>query len=102
MYLRMKKGILTSLIALFAIVIAFTTSINAQTTTKKTTKSSPIKTSDIDLAKSYIGWIGKKIVGQHNGKVKLESGSVTTKAGILTGGNFTIDMKTITWALKQF
>jgi len=50
----------------------------------------------VNTASSTIDWIGRKVVGQHNGKIKIQSGHLLTKDGVLTGGNITIDMKTIT------
>ncbi|MFN8282408.1 MAG: YceI family protein [Chitinophagales bacterium] len=54
------------------------------------------QTAKINTATSSIGWIGKKILGQHNGQVKIKEGSVTVKNNALTGGEFTIDMQSIT------
>jgi len=98
----MKQKVILS--SIFFLAIAFAANMFAGTTktkavAKSSTKSAPAasKTSTIDVSKSYVSWLSKKVVGQHNGKVKLQSGSVTTKdGGVLTGGEFTIDMKTIT------
>jgi polyisoprenoid-binding protein YceI len=50
----------------------------------------------VDTGASYINWKGYKVTGQHNGKVKLKGGSLTYDNGKLTGGNFEIDMTSIT------
>ena len=50
----------------------------------------------VNANKSYIEWIGKKVLGQHSGKVKLQSGTINNKNGVLTGGEFVIDMKSLT------
>ena len=50
----------------------------------------------VDVAKSKISWVGKKVTGQHIGTVNLKDGSLTFKANKLTAGTFTIDMTSIT------
>lgn len=84
----MNNKLTISLIFLLATMFAFDTSVKANT-------SSAVTTSSVDINKSYVGWLAKKIVGQHNGKVQLLEGSIITNNGVLAGGNFTIDMKTI-------
>ena len=49
----------------------------------------------VNTAKSNLEWIGKKVAGQHNGDVKLKSGSLTTQGDKITAGEFTIDMTSI-------
>ncbi|GIZ08609.1 YceI family protein [Flavobacterium sp. UMI-01] len=66
-----------------AFVIAFTASVNAQT--KK-----------IDVSKSTINWVGKKVTGKHNGTVDFKEGQLFFKNEKLVGGNFTVDMPTMT------
>jgi polyisoprenoid-binding protein YceI len=55
-----------------------------------------VVTSTVNTSTSSIGWLAKKVIGQHNGKVKFQEGSVMTKNGVLAGGDFIIDMKSIT------
>lgn len=50
----------------------------------------------VSLKQSKVEWVGKKVTGQHNGTVAIKSGSLVIKEGVLTGGEFTIDMTTIT------
>lgn len=49
-------------------------------------------TSTIDTKSSFIDWMGKKVVGSHEGTIKLSAGKLVFSAGKLTGGSFTIDM----------
>jgi polyisoprenoid-binding protein YceI len=49
----------------------------------------------VDAAKSKIEWTGKKVTGQHNGTIKLQSGEVVTNGKVPTGGKFVIDMTTM-------
>lgn len=88
----MKQKIAISFI--FFLTTTFAINTYAQTATANTNASAS-KTSNVDISKSYVGWLAKKIVGQHNGKVKLQEGTVQTKNGILVGGNFIINMNTI-------
>lgn len=53
------------------------------------------QTKKIDIKKSTIHWVGKKIAGQHDGTIDFKEGSLTFKNSKLTGGNFTVDMTTI-------
>lgn len=50
----------------------------------------------IDPAKSEFIWIGKKVTGDHKGKVKISKGEFTVENNTLKAVNFEIDMKTIT------
>ena len=50
----------------------------------------------VDLANSKVLWEGTKPTGSHNGTVNVSGGSVSVKDGKVTGGNFTLDMNSIT------
>ena len=41
----------------------------------------------INVSESHIHWLGKKITGQHEGKINLLSGSLIMDNGSLTGGD---------------
>ena len=49
----------------------------------------------INVSESYIHWLGKKITGQHEGKINLLSGSLIMENGSLTGGDFIVDMNSL-------
>ena len=51
---------------------------------------------DINTEKSTIEWLAKKIGGQHEGAIKIKSGSLELKDGNIIAGDFTIDMNAIT------
>jgi polyisoprenoid-binding protein YceI len=53
-------------------------------------------TTNVNVEKSTIAWNGYKVTGEHNGNVQLKSGSLEWEDGKLVGGNFVIDMTTIT------
>lgn len=50
----------------------------------------------VSLKESKVEWVGKKVTGQHNGTVAIKSGALDIKDGKLNGGEFVIDMTTIT------
>ncbi len=45
---------------------------------------------------SVLAWTGHKVTGEHNGTIGIKDGSLIVNDGILSGGEFTIDMTTIT------
>ena len=49
----------------------------------------------VDIAKSSITWLGKKVTGSHNGTISLKSGSLNVNGKSVTGGTFVIDMNSI-------
>lgn len=51
----------------------------------------------VDAAGSLVNWTGTMLgVKSHHGTVKLTEGKFTVKGSMLTGGTFTVDMKSIT------
>ncbi len=62
------------------------------------TAFAPAKTETykIDTQKSNIEWTGKKVLGQHNGDIKLASGTLVTEDNVPAKGNFVINMNSIT------
>ena len=50
----------------------------------------------IDLDKSTFKWVGKKVTGQHFGKIKLKSGKLELEKGHILKGKLVMDMKSIT------
>jgi polyisoprenoid-binding protein YceI len=50
----------------------------------------------IDVSKSTINWVGKKFSGDHSGTLSFESGTLVMRKGKVTGGNFTVDMTSLT------
>ena len=49
----------------------------------------------ISPEQSTLSWVGKKLTGQHNGKVRLQSGNAELSDGRLVGGEFKVDLRTI-------
>ena len=51
---------------------------------------------NVDVASSVLYWKGAKPTGTHDGTVALKSGSMVLENGALKGGEFVIDMTSIT------
>jgi polyisoprenoid-binding protein YceI len=58
----------------------------------------PVKTETfkVDTELSSIDWIGRKVTGQHNGKIKLASGELVMAGNAVKAGSFVMDMTSIT------
>ena len=83
----MTKTITMSFVAAAAITaFAFTTPKEEKHSTTYT----------VDNKATTAAWLGKKVTGQHNGKINISSGTVTADHGTITGGTFEIDMNSIT------
>ncbi len=50
----------------------------------------------IDLTKSSVNWLAKKVTGKHNGTVNFKEGTLVFKGDKLKGGSFTVDMTSLT------
>ncbi|PWS27379.1 lipid-binding protein [Pedobacter yonginense] len=52
-------------------------------------------TYNVDVTKSSITWVGKKVTGSHNGTIALKSGTLNVNGKSITGGGFIVDMTSI-------
>lgn len=68
-------------------------SFNPQSLKSTATLSGNIKNIDVDS--SIIHWKGTKIGGSHQGTIALKSGKVSVENDKITGGEFIIDMKSL-------
>jgi polyisoprenoid-binding protein YceI len=50
----------------------------------------------VDATASMVEWVGSKPAGKHNGTISVSGGEVMVKEGVIEGGNFTLDMNSIT------
>lgn len=50
----------------------------------------------VNVAASKVEWTATKVTGKHNGVIAIKEGNLDIKDGYLVGGNFTIDMTSIT------
>ncbi len=91
----MKK--VTLLFSAAALLAACNNSSDAEKAT--TSETQEVKTADgsaytLDSA-TTISWTGFKPTGKHNGVFKVSEGSLLVKDNLLTGGSFTIDIKSL-------
>lgn len=49
----------------------------------------------VNTESSSVTWKAYKVLGSHTGNIKIRSGSLIFEDNVLTGGNFIIDMSTI-------
>ncbi|MDD2986899.1 YceI family protein [Flavobacterium sp.] len=49
----------------------------------------------INIEKSTIKWVGKKVTGQHDGTINFSSGTLVFEGDKLKGGSFEVDMTSI-------
>ena len=50
----------------------------------------------IDVSKSSINWLAKKVTGQHSGTVNFNAGALIFKGKKLVGGTFSVNMTSLT------
>ena len=81
----MKKSVFQSLLlaALAMVGMSFTT--NPQEEDRRA----------VNVQESEIVWNGYKVTGSHTGNIQLKSGALEFEEGMLSGGEFAIDMTTI-------
>ncbi|MBI2521273.1 MAG: YceI family protein [Bdellovibrio sp.] len=51
---------------------------------------------EVDIARSHFEWLGTKVTGKHIGTIALKSGKLEFDQGKLKGGEFIMDMNSIT------
>ena len=51
---------------------------------------------EVNVKDSQVEWIGRKIIGQHNGTLQLGSGYLLVHEGKVLEGSFAVDMTTLT------
>ncbi len=49
----------------------------------------------VDVAKSSVKWVGKKVTGEHTGTISVKEGNLDVANGKVTGGKVVIDMNSI-------
>jgi polyisoprenoid-binding protein YceI len=64
--------------------------------TKKTTTKPLTGKLEVLRSASKVTWLGKKVTGEHTGNITLKKGSLDWQDGKLVGGEFVMDMSTIT------
>lgn len=78
---RMRKSIFTIAFVALSLIVSLQAQAQDQT---------------INIETSTIHWLGKKVTGQHEGNISLKSGVLNMTEERLTGGEFIVDMTSIT------
>jgi len=79
-YIKMKKTILTSVLALVFV-------------TGNLLATNPIK--EIKVKDAKIVWTGKKVIGSHSGTIDLSEGTLIMEGQNIVGGTFIVDMTSL-------
>lgn len=90
----MKKVLLMFAVAAFA--TACSNSTETAESTEVTTAVEAGEAKVLAISESTVKWTGKKLTGEHFGKINISEGSLFVDGDQLSGGSFTIDMNTIT------
>ena len=91
----MKKVIL-SLVVLAAVIVSCKGKEDKKVEVKEATKvEAVVIDSNVNVAESSLLWKGFKPTGSHNGTVKLTSGAMSVSNGVITAGEFVIDMNSL-------
>ena len=86
---------------LFSLLFAATAlSASAQANTspakgKPATATAAADTYTVQPQQSTLGWVGKKVGGQHNGTIDIKGGTVQVKGNKVVGGTFLVDMASL-------
>ncbi len=75
-------------------IVAFAALVGVSAMADGGKKAAPVALK-VDAKASTFNWLGKKFTGEHNGTIGVQSGSLVVNGGKLSGGEFTIDMKSI-------
>lgn len=89
----MKKLFLPLLLAA-AVFSAPAYAANPAPTAKVVRKPTP-EAYKVQPQLSSLGWLAKKVTGQHNGTIQFQSGQVQVKGNQIVGGTFVFDMNSI-------
>ena len=94
----MKKTIIISTLAigLFACGNSNQNEVKEEATNEVVATETAATSYAIDVEKSVVSWKGSMIgVYAHEGDLKLNEGSLTTNDGVITGGEFTVNMNSM-------
>ncbi|GAB3835537.1 YceI family protein [Hymenobacter jeollabukensis] len=92
----MKNLVLPLLTAAALLMLpSFTTPLAPAGSAVVTRKAGP-ETYAVQPQLSTLGWVAKKVGGQHNGAVPLKEGAVQVKGSQIVGGTFTFDVANLT------
>jgi polyisoprenoid-binding protein YceI len=72
------------------LILAGTVAIASMSFTAKTTDYT------VDKQASKIGWVGRKVTGEHSGNINVTEGKISVDGKAIKGGKFIIDMNSMT------
>jgi polyisoprenoid-binding protein YceI len=89
----MKKILLPALIAV-SLLEAPAYAGNPAAAAARTHKAAD-KTYKLQPQLSTLGWVGKKVTGEHSGTIQFKDGDVVVRGSQIVGGMFTVDMNSL-------
>ena len=97
---KMSKNLFLIAISAFVIACSGAKQENVETAETATVETAATSLEDgaytIDPNSSKLSWVGKKVTGSHNGTIDVSEGTVMVSNGVISGGNFNVDLNTIT------
>ncbi|SHL48957.1 YceI family protein [Hymenobacter psychrotolerans] len=90
----MKKILVPALLAV-SLLAAPVYAGNPAAAKAASTQKAADKTYKVQPQLSTLGWVGKKVTGQHDGNVQFKDGSVLVRGNQIVGGTFVVDMNTL-------
>ena len=81
---------------LVPMLFAFSLTAAAQTTAPATKPMPAAATYKVDQKATTVKWVGKKVTGEHAGTVAVKDGTLVYTGDVITGGDITVDMKSLT------
>ena len=91
----MKKLLMPLLLAATVLSATAHPTVGTKPTTRVAVTAAAAQPYQVQPQLSTIGWVGKKVTGQHNGTVQFKSGQVLVKGTQITGGTFVVDMTSL-------
>ena len=90
----MKKILLPALIAV-SLLTAPAYAGNPSAAAAVRTNKAADKVYKLQPQLSTLGWVGKKVTGEHNGNIQFKDGNVLVNGSQIVGGTFTVDMNSL-------
>jgi polyisoprenoid-binding protein YceI len=90
----MKKILLPALVAVL-LLSAPAYAGNPAATKTTTTQKAANKAYKLQPQLSTLGWVGKKVTGEHSGSIQFKEGDVLVRGTQIVGGTFTVDMNSL-------
>ncbi|RPD45402.1 YceI family protein [Hymenobacter sediminis] len=91
----MKKMILPALLAASLLAVPAFAQKPAVKKTNAGTEKATATSYALQPQLSTLGWVGKKVTGQHNGNIQFKDGDVQVRGNQIVGGTFTVDMNSL-------